>query len=86
MTVYLLLYCRRNVELPLLQHDVVRLDLQSPRLLLRLECNEAVTFRDPRPILDDLGLLHIPECGEELVELRLSSGGGDPTNKHPGGE
>ena len=60
--------------------------LQSPRLFLRLECDEAVTLGDPRPVLDDLGLLHIPECREKLMELRLRSGGGDPTNKHPGGE
>ena len=59
---YLLLYCRRDVELPLLQHDVVCLDLQSPGLLLRLEGDEAVALGHPGPVLDNLGLLHIAEC------------------------
>ena len=58
--------------------------LQPPSLLLGLEGDEAVPLADPGPVLDDLGLLHVPERREQLVQLRLCGGGGDPANKDPG--
>ena len=57
--------------------------LQPPGLLLGLEGDEAVALADPSPVLDDLGLLHVPEGGEERVELGLGGGGADAAHKHP---
>ena len=57
--------------------------LQPPGLLLGLEGDEAVPLADPGPVLDDLGLLHVPEGGEERVELGLGGGGADAAHKHP---
>ena len=64
--------------------DKHKVHLQSPGLLLGLKSHKAVSFGDPGPVLDDLGLLHVPERREQLVQLRLCGGGGDPANKDPG--
>ena len=65
------------------QQDGDQSHLQPPGLLLGLEGDEAVPLADPGPVLDDLGLLHVPEGGEERVELGLGGGGADAAHKHP---
>ena len=79
---YLFLDRRSNVQFPLLQHNIVRLHLQSPRLFFSLESDETITFGDPGSVLNDLGLFDVSKCWEERVKLRLSGGGADASHKH----